>query len=174
MTQKNKVHQINDCLCLCESKIHNKGVFASKEIPAKTTLLEYTGELINKEEGTKRENESIEQSKKDPTKAGTYILEIDEEQDLDGDTEENYAKYINHGCEPNCEFDIKGKKAWIKTTKKINKNEELLLNYGFEWNEKKYHLHPCKCGSPKCTGYILEEESWQKLKEHLNKKSLKH
>ena len=160
---------INENVFLGESKIHNKGVFALKELPANETILEYKGELISKEEGTKRETESIELAKKDSTKAATYILELDEENDLDGDIENNYAKYLNHSCEPNCEFEIIGKKAFVKTLKSIKKNEELLLNYGFGWDEKEFTKHPCKCGSPKCVGYILDEENWPKLKEHLQK-----
>ena len=163
------ISQINEFTFLGESHIHNKGVFASKEIPAGQKVLEYTGELISKEEGTKRENDSIKRAKKDPTVAGTYILEIDEVNDLDGDVEGNYAKYINHSCEPNCEFDIIGKKVWVNALRKINEGEELLLNHGFEWNPKEFHKHPCRCGSPKCVGYILDEDEWPKLKEHLDK-----
>jgi len=165
-----KILEVNEDLFLGESKIHNKGIFALNEIPAKKNIIEYTGELISKKEGTRREEESIEKSKTDPSKAGTYIIEIDEENDLDGDVKENYAKYINHSCEPNCEFDIVGKKVLVNTIKKIKEGEELLLNYGFEWNEKEFHKHPCKCGSQNCAGYILEEKSWSKLKNHLKEK----
>ena len=86
--------KINENIFLGESKIHNKGIFALKEILPKKPLLEYTGELITKEEGTRRENESIECSKKDPSKACTYIMEIDDENDLDGDIEKNYGSSV--------------------------------------------------------------------------------
>jgi uncharacterized protein len=162
--------QINDYVHLKESKIHNKGVFASKLIPKGTKIIEYIGELISKEEGTKRSTQTHDANKKDFCKGGVYIFDIDEENDLDGDVENNYAKYINHSCEPNCEFDGVGKKIWVNSIKDIEPNEEITINYGFAWDEKDYYEHVCKCGSTKCVGYILDEDEWPKLKEHLEKK----
>lgn len=164
--------QINEYTYLKESKIHNKGVFASKKILKGTKLIEYTGELISKEEGTKRSTLTHDAQKNDSSKGGVYIFDIDEENDLDGNVENNYAKYINHSCEPNCEFDGEGKKIWVNAIKEIKKDEELSINYGFVWDEKDYHEHVCKCGSKKCIGYILDEDDWPKLKEHLKGKQL--
>jgi SET domain-containing protein len=161
--------KINEFIHLTQSKIHSNGVFASKFIPKGTKIIEYTGELISKEEGTKRSTISHNEHKKDSSKGGVYIFDIDEEHDLDGNTENNYAKYINHSCEPNCEFDGEGKKIWVNSIKDIQKNEELSINYGFVWDEKDYHDHPCLCGSKKCIGYILDEDDWPKLKKHLKK-----
>ena len=165
-----KTIQINENTYLKESKIHNKGVFASKFIKKGTKLIEYTGELISKEEGTRRSTQSHSEHKKDTSKGGVYIFDIDEEHDLDGDVENNYAKYINHSCEPNCEFDGSGKKIWVNALRDILKDEELSINYGFAWDEKDYHEHVCKCGSVKCVGYILDEDAWPTLKAHLEKK----
>lgn len=164
-----KTVQINEYTYLKNSKIHSNGVFASKEIIKGTKIIEYTGELISKEEGTKRSDLSHHAHKKDSSKGAIYIFDIDEKNDLDGDVENNYAKYINHSCDPNCEFEQEGKKIWVNTIKDIKKDDELTLNYGFVWDEKDYHEHPCLCGSPKCIGYILDEDDWPKLKEHLRK-----
>lgn len=164
-----KKFEINEFIFLEESKIHNKGVFASKLIPKGTKIIEYTGELISKEEGTKRSTQTHNEHKKNSSKGGVYIFDIDEEHDLDGDIENNYAKYINHSCEPNCEFEGEGKKVWVNAIRDINKGEELSINYGFSWDEKDYHEHPCLCGSKNCVGFILDEEHWPKLKEHLKK-----
>lgn len=166
-----QIHQINEYLYLKESKIHSKGVFASKNIPKGIKLIEYTGELITKEEGTKRSESTQNAHKKDSSKGGVYIFDIDEEHDLDGDVENNYAKYINHSCDPNCEFEGEGKKIWVNSIKKIKKDEELSINYGFNWDEKDFHEHPCRCGSKKCVGYILDKDHWPKLKEYLSKKN---
>jgi len=165
-----KTFQINEYTHLNQSKIHSNGVFASKLIPKGTKIIEYIGELISKEEGTKRSTSSYDAHKKDSNKGGVYIFDIDEENDLDGDVENNYAKYINHSCDPNCEFDGEGKKIWVNAMRDIQEGEELSINYGFAWDEKDYHEHVCKCGSPKCVGYILDEDHWPTLKEHLEKK----
>ncbi|MBL9130914.1 MAG: hypothetical protein JNG86_06935, partial [Verrucomicrobiaceae bacterium] len=40
-------------------------------------------------------------------------------------------------------------------------------NYGFDadtWDE-----HPCRCGSERCIGYIVEEKQWPKLLRILEK-----
>jgi len=161
--------EINEYLYLEESKIHSKGVFASKPIPKGIRLIEYTGRLISKEEGSRLSDFTHVENKKDSSKGGVYIFDIDKEHDLDGDTENNYAKYINHSCDPNCEFDGEGKKIWVNTIKKIKKDEELSINYGFAWDEKDFHEHECKCGSKKCVGYILDKDEWPKLKKHLKK-----
>jgi uncharacterized protein len=165
-----KIIEINEFTYLKKSKIHNNGVFALKFIPKGTRLMEYTGELVSKEEGTKRCDLSHAEHKKNPNKGAIYIFDIDEENDLDGDTPDNYAKFINHSCETNCEYEQEGKKIFVQSTKDINKDEELTINYGFTWGEEDYFEHPCKCGSKNCVGYILDEDDWPKLKEHLKKK----
>ena len=165
-----KTFQINEYIYLKESTIHGKGVFASKLIPSGTKIIDYIGELISKEEGTKRKDECLNKHKNDFSKGGVYIFDIDEENDLDGDIESNYAKYINHSCDPNCEFDGEGKEIWVNAIKDIKPEEELIVNYAFEFDEKDYLDHPCRCGSERCVGYILDEDDWPKLKAHLEKK----
>ncbi len=172
MKAEHKTYEINEYVYLCESKIHNKGVFALRPISKGTKIIEYKGELISKEEGTKREEHSIKLSKKDPSKGATYIMEVDEENDIDGDIEENYSKYINHSCDPNCEFEVEGKQIWVYALKSIKPDEELSCDYGFDFDEKNPYQHPCLCGSKKCVGYIVQKEQRGKLLEHLTKTKL--
>ena len=174
MPQENKIHKINDYVYLSESKIHGKGIFALTKIPSNTKIIQYKGELISKKEGAKRQKMYEDLSKKDSSKGAVYIFDIDEEHDLDGTCETNYAKNINHSCEPNCKYEIKNKEVWISSIREIQKGEEICFNYGFEWDTKDFMEFPCKCGSKKCVGYILEKESWPKLKEHLTKNLIKN
>lgn len=154
---------LNEFVELRNSKIHNKGIFAITTIPKGTKIIEYVGEKINKEESKKRAEEIEERAKLDPSKGAIYLFELNDDWDLDGDTEDNYAKYINHSCDPNCESDIVDDRIWIYAIKEISKGEELSFNYGLEMDEN-YHKYPCKCGSLNCVGYILAEEEWPKLK----------
>ena len=155
---KNNKNKINNFVYLSESTIHNKGVFALKTIPFRTKIIQYKGELISKEEGTRREETSIELSQKAPSKGVIYIMEIDEENDIDGDIEDNYAKYINHSCDPNCTFEIEKKEIWIYSKKEITNDQEITCDYGFDFDPKNPLRHPCKCKSKNCPGYIVEKE----------------
>ena len=164
-----KTIKINEFTYLKKSKIHNNGIFALKPIPKETKIIEYTGELISTEEGTRRCELSQAKHKKNPKNGSIYVMTIDKKHDLDGDTPTNYAKYMNHSCETNCEYIQEGKRVFIQSTKNIKKDEELTLNYNFAWNEEDYFEHPCKCGSKNCIGYILDKDDWPKLKKHLEK-----
>ena len=155
------------------SGIHRHGAFARKDIPKGTRIIEYIGIKVTKEESEMIEQECHKRHLSDPKNhAGTYIFELDDEWDLDGDIPDNDAKYINHSCEPNCETEVVGESVWIETIKDVKKGEEITYNYGFEIDEKKPHLfkeHPCRCGSKKCAGFILSEKEWPKMRKLLEK-----
>ena len=136
-----------------KSRIHNKGIFAKNDIKRKTLIIEYVGEKIIKAESERRSNATLKASKKDKSKGAEYIFHLDSEYDIDGNVPYNTARYINHSCEPNCEYYHKNSRIWIRAKKNIKKDEELTFNYGFDLEDSKNH--PCKCGSPKCAGYIL-------------------
>ena len=145
------------------SKIHGKGIFAKTDIPKCAKIIEYVGEKVTKKEADKRFEQTLEKSEKDNSKGEVYLFELDNKYDIDGDVPWNTAKLINHSCEPNCETEIIDDKIWIISTKNIKKGEEICYNYGFGWEEHKDY--PCKCRTPKCVGYILDEEYWSKLKK---------
>ncbi len=159
------------------SGIHNKGVFAKKKILKGTRITEYIGRKISKEESTQIQNRMQEEYENNrETCAATYIFEIDETHDLDGDIENNDPKYINHSCNPNCEVDIIDGRIWIDAIQDIEPGEEITYNYGFDINEKdpyEFKKHPCECGSQNCVKYILCKEDWPKAKELLEKENHK-
>ncbi|MEO0794980.1 MAG: SET domain-containing protein-lysine N-methyltransferase [Verrucomicrobiota bacterium] len=149
------------------SSIHQQGMFARKNIPAGTRIIEYVGELISKEESERRCIEWEEKARKKG--AGlVYVFDLNEEYDLDGNTDTNPAKYINHSCEENCEAINEEDRIFIYSTKDIAKDAELSFDYGYELEH--FIDHPCLCGSKKCVGYIVTKSSRKKLKEILRKK----
>ena len=177
MTTKNKESEcitIEQYIRVKSSGIHNRGVFARTDIPKSTRLIEYKGKKITKEEGNRILDETYERHLKDPKNhAGTYIFELNDTWDLDGDIPNNDAKYINHSCEPNCKMSIEGDHIWIDTVRDIKKDEEITYNYGFDLNENDlydFEGQKCLCGSKKCVGYILNEDEWPKMKELIDKK----
>jgi uncharacterized protein len=157
-----------------DSDIHLNGVFAKQDIPKDTKIIEYIGRKISKEESEKVLHHTHSNHTKDPENhAGTYIFELDDEWDLDGDIPENDAKYINHSCESNCRCEIKDGQVWIYALRDIQKGEEITYNYCFEINEDDpydFMEHPCKCGSKKCVGYMLDEEEWPRMRALLSKR----
>jgi Proteins containing SET domain len=136
------------------SKIHGTGGFARVHIAAGTTVAEYVGEKITKEESLRRCEAD-----------NHYIFDWDEQFDLDGNVEWNLARFINHSCSPNCEAQWDGDHIWIVAIRDIEPGEELTFNYGYDLED--YKDHPCRCGSPKCVGYIVAEELQEELARKL-------
>ena len=128
------------------SRIHGTGAFAEQAIPAGTELLEYTGELISKEESLRR------------CEAGNqFVFTLDENWDLDGAVPTNPARFLNHSCEPNCEaLQDEDNRIWITTKRDIRHGEELTFNYGYDLES--YRDHTCRCGAARCVGFIVAEE----------------
>jgi hypothetical protein len=143
-----------------ESSIHNTGVFAARDIPRGTKIIEYVGERINKTEGKRRADALLAKSK-DTGGAAVYIFDLNERWDLDGDVPWNTARFINHSCEPNCAvYDYRGR-LWITAKRRIAQGEELTYNYGFDLEH--WEDHPCRCGTASCVGHILDRKYWRKL-----------
>ncbi|MBS3092383.1 SET domain-containing protein-lysine N-methyltransferase [Candidatus Pacearchaeota archaeon] len=153
----------NQFIYVKDSEIHGKGVYTAKDIAKGTKVIEYVGEKISKEEGSKREKIQEEISKQNNLKGAVYIFELNDKYDIDGNFEYNTARLINHSCDPNCEIEIIQDRIWIIAIKDIKTDEEITFNYSFDFDED-YKYHPCKCGSKNCVGYILDEDHWEKLK----------
>jgi uncharacterized protein len=144
------------------SSIHSRGVFALRDIPQGTEVLEYYGEKISKKESLRRSNDRLARAKK-TGEAAVYIFDLNEEWDLDGSLiEPNDARFINHSCEPNCEaYQDEEDRIYITAERDIKKGEELTYNYGFDlehWDD-----HPCLCGSANCVGFIVDKKHWVDL-----------
>ena len=146
--------------------MHGKGVFALQAIAEGETIIEYVGEKITKKESTRRGLELEEQARKTGG-AAVYIFTLNQKYDIDGGHAGNPARLINHSCEGNCEAYIIRGRIWIYSLREIKAGEELTYNYGFDvdtWDE-----HPCRCGTDRCVGFIVEEKQWPKLLRKLEK-----
>lgn len=149
------------------SAIHQQGLFASKKIPKNAEIIEYVGEKISTKEGDRRAIDLADE-REGTGDASVYMFILDDDHDVDGNVPHNTAKLINHGCDPNCEAQIIDDEIWIVALREIKKGDELTFDYGFELDH--YEDHPCRCGSPKCIGYIVSRDYWPKLKAKLAKK----
>lgn len=153
------------------SIVHGRGMFATRDIPEGTEIIEYLGERVDKDESERRGNSLFEEAE-ETGGAKVYMFTLDETWDLDGNVEWNTARLVNHSCAPNCEAQIDDDlKVWLVATKDIKKEQELCFNYGFDAED--YASHPCLCGSKRCIGYIVGEDYWPDLKRKLKKKKAK-
>lgn len=149
------------------SGIHGRGVFATRDIPADTKIIEYLGEKIDKEESDIRGWAQMDRHN-ETGEAAVYIFTLDDDWDIDGNVPENAARLINHGCDVNCEAYIEDGSIWIWAIRDIPKDEELLFNYGFDLDN--WEDHPCVCGADCCPGYIAGMDYWDELKEKVAEK----
>ncbi|MDX1679514.1 MAG: SET domain-containing protein-lysine N-methyltransferase [Akkermansiaceae bacterium] len=155
---------------LCEvrgSDIHGRGVYATTFIPKEAKIIEYVGEMIDKEESDRRGNNQHEHAQATGD-AAVYIFTLNKHYDLDGNVPWNTARLINHSCDPNCEAWIDDDRVFIHALRDIQPGEELSFDYGFDIDC--YEEHPCRCGKPNCVGYIVSQDEWPELRKRLAKK----
>lgn len=154
-----------------QSPIHQRGLFATRDIKEGTDIIEYVGEKITKEESNRRALAWEEEARKSGDGL-VYIFELDDEWDIDGrEYEENIAKYMNHSCDGNCEainYEEEGE-IWINARRDIKKGEELVYDYGYDMEH--FLDHPCHCGTDNCIGYIVREDQRAKVKKLLKGKN---
>ena len=139
-----------------KSNIDKRGLYATKAIKAETKIISYVGKIITQKEA--------EKNPKFDNKKDIYLFDLNKKYCLDGDYSWNTARLINHSCNPNCEVEGKGLKLWIKSIKKIKKDEELTYDYGFSYDQD-YKEFPCTCGSQNCCGFIVREGSRWRIKK---------
>ena len=154
-----------------DSGIHGRGVFAKRKIPKETKIMEYFGERISKEESNRRGTEQMEMAAKDDSVGAVYIFDLNKKWDIDGNVPENIARYANHSCEENCEAFNEDDRIFYYSSRSIQKNEEILIDYGYALEH--FADHPCCCGTKKCVGFILAKDDRKKLKKMRNGKKAK-
>lgn len=142
----------NSWIRAARSGIHGHGVYARKDIPDGTRVIEYVGERITKAEARRREKARLERQRRGGD-ASVYIFELNQRYDLDGRTTRNLARLINHSCAPNCRAEAVRGHIWIVARRDIPAGAELTFDYGFSLAEGKQH--PCRCGAKRCVGFIV-------------------
>lgn len=139
-----------------------KSLFAAKDIPKDTRVIEYIGRRI-----TKKQSDDL--SDLEDETGLVYIFELNKRTDIDGNVPWNPARLINHSCDPNCETDIIQGKIWIISLRDIKKGEELSYDYNFNYSDD---LQKCLCKAKNCRGiYGVGEDFWKKeLQKRARKK----
>lgn len=151
-----------------KSGIHARGVFAARPIPRGSRIIEYVGVRVSKSESMRRGNELYERARQSGTGL-VYMFELNKRVDIDGNVGWNPARLINHGCRPNCESQIIRGRIWIIARRHIKEGEELTYDYGYDIEH--FEEHPCRCGHPRCVGYIVRQDQRPRLKRLIARKS---
>jgi SET domain-containing protein len=158
---------------LIRSGIHGTGVRATRPFAKGERVIEYVGRKLTNDEAKVIADHQFQNHKRNPHKGAVYVFEIDDQWSIDGDVPDNIAKYINHSCDPNCEVEITAGHIYIAAGRDIKAGEEITYNYCFDLDDIKDDLadYTCRCGSPKCVGYILDDYDWPRLRELLKERS---
>ncbi|MGB0371424.1 MAG: SET domain-containing protein [Opitutales bacterium] len=125
------------------SPIHGQGIFATRGILPDTVLVEYTGPKVLIADIQQRNGQLV------------YWMAIDERWAIDGDNPENPARFANHACDPNCDFEIADGRIFIVAREQIEAGEEITVDYGL--GLEGLFQRKCTCGSTACIGYIVSE-----------------
>jgi SET domain-containing protein len=134
------------------SGVHGRGVFALVDIAADEPIIEYRGEVISWDEAVARFERA-------GAEAHTFLFDLGDSLVIDGGRGGNSARWINHGCEPNCEsVDVDGR-IFVRSLRPIAAGDELFIDYaliaeaGLSAAERERHA--CRCGAETCRGTML-------------------
>jgi SET domain-containing protein len=145
---------LNQNVIVRRSHIAGRGVFARRDIPSGTRVLEYTGARMSHDEADDRYPDDAADGKHH-----TFLFAVDDRLVIDATTGGNESRFINHSCDPNCEIVITRRRVFIDTVRDVAKGDELLYDYWYMTDETYTladlkRIYPCRCGSPDCRGTL--------------------
>jgi len=136
------------------SPIHGYGVFAARRIRKGTTVIEYLGDRVSHATADARYED------KDPNDNHTFLFTVDARTVIDAGVNGNEARYINHGCDPNCESTTLSRRIFIEALRTIRPGEELSYDYQIQRDKDDAAnvdaIYACRCGATNCRGSMLE------------------
>jgi len=112
------------------------GLFALEDISKGELIIEYIGNILNKEES-------------DAAKANMYLFEVNRNKTIDGSVRWNMARYINHSCDGNAESEIRKGRVYVKAIKDIKEGEEISYDYGEMFYKEYIAPKGCRCTAKK-------------------------
>jgi len=136
------------------SGIHGSGVYAAREIPKGTRIVEYLGDRISHAQADAR------YEAKGQDDGHTFLFVVSSKVVIDAGVDGNEARFINHSCDPNCETVIEGGRVFIEALRDIAPGEELGYEYGLTWESTddpdELANYACRCGAASCRGTMLD------------------
>ena len=153
------------------SRIHGYGVFALRRIRKGTMVIEYLGDRVSHALA----NERYEH--KDPKDGHTFLFTVDAKTVIDAGVDGNEARFINHGCDPNCQTVNTNKRIFIEALRTIQPGEELAYDYQIQRDDDDAAdvdvVFACRCGAKSCRGSMLEAPKKKRKSTSKRKSSAK-
>lgn len=141
------------------SRIHGQGVFATAPIKAGEEVVEYKGKL--------RTHDEVDAEYGGKDTGHTFLFILNDKYVIDANIGGNVARWLNHGCAPNCQAfviedeggDLRKDKVVIEALRDIEAGEELTYDYDIRIEEpitvEERRLWACHCGAANCTGTMI-------------------
>ncbi|VDO20683.1 unnamed protein product [Haemonchus placei] len=132
------------------SRIHGWGLYAMEAIAPDDMIVEYVGQKVRNTVADVREKAYERRGI-----GSSYLFRIDDTTVIDATRMGNFARFINHSCQPNCYAKVVtvdgDKRIVIYSKTLINKGDEITYDYKFPIEEDKVD---CLCGAPNCRGTL--------------------
>ena len=157
-------------LTLFKTEMKGHGIRTTGQIRKGRFLVEYVGEVIDMDELARR-------NKKYKRDGNThqYVMSLIHGTVIDSTMKGNWARFINHSCEPNCVAEkwlVNGEyRMGLFSKRDLTAGEEITIDYRFETsgatdiaNEK------CYCGAPTCRGTISVKSNNNNLNKKQNRR----
>lgn len=151
------------------SKVHGRGAFATRLIRKGARIAEYVGDRISHEEADRRYESKADNDNH------TFLFIVNRSIVIDGGIGGNDSRFINHGCDPNCESVIEDRRVFVEAIRTIKPGEELTYDYSIGRDdddpENVDEIYACRCGAKNCRGTML----WpaKRPKKRAKKKAVK-
>jgi SET domain-containing protein len=135
------------------SRVHGHGVFAPRQIRKGTHIIEYLGEHVSPELADAR------YAGKHAQDGHTFLFTVDNKTVIDAGVDGNEARFVNHGCDPNCQTVQIGRRIFIEALRTIRPGEELAYDYRIQRDADDPTdidiVFRCLCGAKNCRGSML-------------------
>jgi SET domain-containing protein len=137
------------------SRIHGRGVFATRTIRKGSDIIEYRGRRISIDEA-----DNLPDSDPD-NPFHTFLFELNDGRVIDAGVRGNAARWINHSCQPNCvPYEDDDGRVFIEAKRTIRAGEELSYDYRLNVPGRRTARmladYACRCGAPRCRGTMLD------------------
>jgi len=135
------------------SRVHGRGVFALRRIRKGTRIIEYLGDRVSHRQA------DLRYEHKDINDNHTFLFIVDRSVVIDGGSNGNDARFINHSCDPNSESLIDDRRVFIEAIRTIRPGEEITYDYqiGRDRSDPPNvdEIFACRCGAKDCRGSML-------------------
>ena len=133
-------------------------------------LVEYIGEVVDMDELARRNKKY-----KRDGQTHQYVMSLIHGTVIDSTVKGNWARFINHSCEPNCAAEkwlVNGEyRMGLFSKRDLISGEEITIDYRFEtFGTVDLASEKCYCGAPTCRGTISVRNNQTSTNNNSNKR----